>query len=119
MGGSVILTAETRRHPARRRIRMTAEHLRIEEKMAALARTFPGVAKASGVKLWDANLFDRWAAETPVSPGELATARFLLAVWDPGHPWRCGRFDLMEALKLWDDRHRAAFLAWAGDPWWA
>ena len=46
--------------------------------------------------LWDANTLDRWAAETPVSHGELLTARFLLAVWDPGNDWRCGRFDVMD-----------------------
>lgn len=98
---------------------MTAESLALEEKLAAFARTFPSMAKASGVKLWDANTLDLWATESPISPGELATAQFLLAIWDPTHNWRCGRFDLMDALKLWDDRHRAAFLAWAEEPWWA
>jgi hypothetical protein len=97
---------------------MTAEHLQLEERMAAFARTFPSMTKASGVKLWEANTLDRWAAATPISPGELVTARFLLAVWDPEQPWQCGRFDLMEALQVWDEKHRAAFVAWAEDPWW-
>jgi hypothetical protein len=48
--------------------------------MAEFAWTFPSVAKAPGARLWDANTFDRWAAETPISEGELVTARFLLAV---------------------------------------
>ncbi len=86
--------------------------------MTALALTFPSMAKASDVRLWDAGLLDRWASETPVSPGELATARFLLAVWDPQHAWWSGRFDLMEAIRAWDPAHRGAFLVWAGDPWW-
>ena len=97
---------------------MTAESLDLEARMAALARTFPSTAKADGVRLWDANTFDRWVAESPVSHGELLTAQFLLAVWDPAQDWRCGRFDLMDALRIWDDRHRAAFLAWVADPWW-
>ena len=89
-----------------------------ETKMASFARTFPCLAKAAGVKPWDANALDQWAAETPVSHGELVTAQFLLAVWDAASAWRCGRFDLMEALRAWDDQHRAAFLTWVGDPWW-
>jgi hypothetical protein len=97
---------------------MTAEHLDLEARMTALAQTFPSMAKASGVRLWDAHTLDRWASETPISPGEVTTARFLLAVWDPHHVWTCGRFDAMEALRLWDEKHRTAFLAWASDPWW-
>lgn len=98
---------------------MTAESLALEAKMAAFARSFHAIRNAPGVPLWDADTLDRWAAETPLSHGELVTARFVLAVWDPNHQWRCGRFYLMEALRIWDDNHRAAFLAWAKDPWWA
>lgn len=97
---------------------MPAHSLDLEAKMAAFARTFLSTAHAPGVFLWDANTLDRWAAETPVSHGELLTAQFLLAVWDAATPWRCGRFELMEAMRVWDDRHRAAFLAWAKAPWW-
>lgn len=86
--------------------------------MARLTRTFPSTKKAAGVDPWSADALDRWAADTPLSPGELVTARFLLAVWDPGYPWWCGRFDLMEALRVWDESHHTAFLAWARHPWW-
>lgn len=90
-----------------------------EARMVTLAGTFPSTKKASGVcPVWSANELDRWAADTPLSHGELVTARFLLAVWDPNHPWRCGRFDLMEAFRVWDETHHAAFLAWASFPWW-
>ena len=98
---------------------MTAELLTAEAKMSTFARSFPSAANAPGVRLWDANALERWAAETPLSHGELVTVRFLLAVWDPAHAWRCGSFDLMEAMRVWDPSHRAAFLAWAEDPWWA
>jgi hypothetical protein len=97
---------------------VTAESLDLEAKMTALARTFPSMSSSPHVRLWDANSFDRWAGETPLSHGELMTARFLLAVWDPDHAWLCGRFDLMKALRVWDEKHREAFLAWASDPWW-
>ena len=53
---------------------MAAERMGIEERMTALALSFPSTAEAQGVKLWDAKVFNRWAAETPVSPGELVTA---------------------------------------------
>lgn len=97
---------------------MTAELLDLEAKMAAFARTFPCTAKAEGVKLWDANTFDRWAVESPTSHGELLTAQFLLAVWDSANTWRCGQFEFMQAMRVWDERHRAAFMAWATEPWW-
>ncbi len=87
-------------------------------KMAVFARTFPCLTKAAGVKPWDANTLDQWALDALVSHGELVTAQFLLAVWDPANTWRCGRFDVMEALRVWDTAHLAAFLAWANDPWW-
>lgn len=97
---------------------MSVEYLQLEAKMDALARTFPSVINAPGVPLWDANTFDRWAADTAISHGELRTAQFLLAVWDSQHAWQCGPFNLMESLRVWDDRHRTAFLAWVHDPWW-
>lgn len=33
--------------------------------------------------------------------------------------WRVGPFIAGDALGVWDREHRAAFLAWAKDPWWA
>ena len=31
--------------------------------------------------------------------------------------WRVGAFNAAAALASWDEGHRAAFLAWARDPW--
>lgn len=98
---------------------MTAELLDIEAKMTAFARRFPCVTNAPGIRLWDANALDRWPSEAPISSGELVTAQFLLMVWDPNHVWATGRFDVTEALRAWDERHRAAFVEWVRDPWWA
>jgi hypothetical protein len=97
---------------------MSAEHLTLEASMSAFASSFHSLGNAPGVKLWDANTLDRWAAETPLSHGERVTAQFLLAVWDPNHSWACGKFDLMEALRIWDNDHHAAFLTWVKEPWW-
>jgi hypothetical protein len=87
------------------------------ERIAELARTFPSLAGAPGVKPWEPETLDSWAA-TVASSGERHAARFILAVWDPGYVWDCGRFDLMEALAAWDEAHRRALLAWAAEPWW-
>lgn len=87
--------------------------------MAELARTFPSVRFVyAATTAWDADAVDRWAVDVPLSHGELLTAQFLLAVWDAAAEWRCGRFDLMAALRVWDEQNRAAFLAWAACPWW-
>lgn len=97
---------------------MATEHLDLEQRMAALAQSFPSMAKALSGKLWNSIALDQWASEVPISHGELVTVRFLLAVWDPDFSWRSGHFELMKALRVWDEAHRTAFLAWASDPWW-
>ncbi len=88
------------------------------ERMTGLARGFPAMRGAPGIDPWRPGELDRWAAG-PASHGERHAARFLLAVWDPSTAWEAGRFDAMEALRVWDPAHRAAYLAWADDPWWA
>ena len=45
--------------------------------------------------------------------------KFLLATWNPNEQWESGRFDVMEALGVWDAEHHRAFLEWAVAPWWA
>jgi hypothetical protein len=97
---------------------MTAEHLTLEARMTAFALSFHSLRNAPGVKLWDADTLDRWAADTALSHGERVTAQFVLHVRDPDHAWRCGKFDLMEALRVWDNDHHAGFLAWVKEPWW-
>ena len=92
-----------------------------QERIVELALTFPSLRRwaLTEVRPWEANRFDAWAAESALSHGEKVSARFVLAVWDPKAEWRSGRFNLMEALRIWDPEHRAAYLAWASDPWWA
>jgi hypothetical protein len=86
------------------------DYASVTGRMTAVARTFPCLREAPGTQRWDAPVLDGWAAEVPLAHGELMIARFVLAVWDPAGGWRCGPFDLMEAL--------AVFLAWARDPGW-
>lgn len=89
-----------------------------EHRIRRLAYSFPSLRKFyGGVQPWNANTLNDWASGA-VSHGEAVSARFLLAVWDPNHPWTAGHFDVMEALRVWDFEHHKAFLDWASDPWW-
>lgn len=87
-------------------------------KMEDLALNFHALRDKAGTSPWNADVVDRWAASGGPSHGERVTAQFLLAVWNPNHEWTSGRFDVMEALRIWDERHRGVFLSWARDPWW-
>jgi hypothetical protein len=61
---------------------------------------------------------DRLAEELGVlSHGERHAALFLLNVWNPGYAREnAWHFDAVEALAVWDEPHRRAFLAWAAHP---
>src|SRR5579862_4008540 len=93
-----------------------------EKRIAQLASTFASMRGRAGIMEgippWNAEAVDSWAASSAPSHGQRVTAQFLLAVWDPAAQWNCGQFDLMEALRVWDQPHRDAFLRWAADPWW-
>ena len=99
------------------RDKLTGEERALRARMTAFALTFPSMRYALGVEPWDALELDAWGSG-PRSHGERVTAQFLLNVWDPSTEWKCGRFDLMEALRIWDPEHHKAFLRWAAAPWW-
>jgi hypothetical protein len=69
-----------------------------------------------GMAPWNASKLDKaFAAKTH---GEKCVIRFLLNLWDRQEKWECGRFDLFEALRIWDADRRKVFLTWAIDPFW-
>jgi hypothetical protein len=96
--------------------KLTEEDDAVGARMTEFALTFPSMRKAV-VKPWDAPRLDSWA-NGPRSHGERVTAQFLLSVWGPSAAWQCGRFDLTEALRVWDAGHHQAFLTWVAHPWW-
>lgn len=52
-----------------------------------------------------------------LSTGERHAVLFLLNVWNPAYAQEMGwRFEAVDALGMWDDGHRTAFLAWAQHP---
>ena len=84
------------------------------DKVSLLADSFPALRSAPGVAPWDEESFAEWM-RSGVSHGEYCAAQFVLAVWNHYDH----KFDPMDALGVWDEGNRAAFVAWARSPWWA
>jgi len=91
-------------------------------RIVELARSFHTLRRADGLEPWNADKFARWAGFN-VSDYSRQAAAFVLMVWNRHHPWKFGkflaRFDLAEALLIWDQDMRAAWQDWAADPWFA
>jgi len=92
--------------------------LTTRERMTALALSFPELARClrDFVQPFEAMKLDK--AIGGQGHGCICAAKFVLSVWNPTTRWKSGRFDIHDALGVWDDAHRAAFVAWAKDPWW-
>jgi hypothetical protein len=96
--------------------------------MSRLAQSFPSLHHAAGVDPWDPRAFVTWVCSRMLSPAGEHAARFVLEVWGPTADWRLvaerlgvrsdrlGVFDAVEAMRRWDDVHRAAFATWAAMP---
>lgn len=93
--------------------------------MTRLARRFPGLRDALGVEPWDSMDLLRWALGGR-SHGEILAAKFVLGVWNGSTDWeelareegllakdgRFTRFDVFEAMSVWDDTHVEAMVSW-------
>lgn len=95
-----------------------------ELKIQRLAMRFPSLERAAvktvpGILPWNAKELDAWAASAIPSDGERYAAQFVLSIWDNAGNWQCGKFDVVDALRIWDPMHCAVFIEWANDPWWA
>lgn len=90
------------------------------EKMALLARTFHVLVSAPGTDPFDPEALWGWAQGLEDGATRDA-ALFVLNVWHtPGvgfqdTPWP--DFNILKAFTRWDHLNRAAFQAWANDPW--
>jgi hypothetical protein len=100
--------------------------------MTRLARAFPSLQDAAGVEPWDSLELLRWALSGK-SHGEALAAKFVLSVWNSTTDWEeiardhgiitepnhhFTRFDLYEAMGVWDREHVDAMLAWVQLPFW-
>jgi hypothetical protein len=91
-----------------------------ERRMEKLALELPSTVHLPGARApFMPRLLDHLLASEPgqFSPAELATGRWLLAIWNRSATWRSGRFDALQALSVWDAEHRAVFARWAAKPW--
>lgn len=95
----------------------------VREKFSALAATFPSLVHCPDMKEFATNPAVWTTAETILSrirtnmygAGKGHAATFMMALFRrPEWP----TFDASEAMMKWDPAHRAAFVAWASDPWW-
>lgn len=93
-------------------------HRRKDERMSALCEQFPTLRGRPGVSPWDPGLFGEQVRAPWACAGARDAIRFVCGVWSVSHPGAQG-FDLHKALGRWDASHRAAFNAWAAQPWWA
>lgn len=91
------------------------------EKMALLARSFHVLVKAPGTDPFDPEALWGWAQGLE-DGATRDSALFVLNVWNtPGGgisrdiTWP--DFNVVNAFTRWDYLNRAAFLAWANDPW--
>lgn len=88
------------------------------DRLLALANTFPSLAAKNLASLDD---IARVATDQFAGTGSRWAACFVLSVTDT-HTEGCHQFTtaaLRNAWRSWDDRHRAAWQAWAAKPWWA
>ncbi|OHD15920.1 MAG: hypothetical protein A2Y38_04610 [Spirochaetes bacterium GWB1_59_5] len=85
---------------------------RYDEKMVALAMSFPSLAARSAEwgPGWDSIRFQEWKDRVRLGSGATAAAQFVWIVWYGGG------FDMFHAMRLWDDKHLAAFQAYVAAP---
>ncbi len=98
------------------------------EAMTKLAKMFHSLIDAPGVDPWEPLALLRWAiVGGGASHGEKLAAQFVLSVWNSSTDWEevarenkiitdpehhFTRFDLFEAMNVWDQEHIAAMQAW-------
>lgn len=100
--------------------------------MTRLARLFPSLRYADGIEPWDSLTLLRWGLSGK-SHGEALAAKFVLSVWNSTTDWEeiardheiitepdrhFSRFDIYEAMGVWDHEHVTAMLAWLQLPFW-
>lgn len=101
-----------------------------KEAMSQLVESFPGILRsAPGARPWNATRFLGWVCSTAMSHGELLAARFVLGIWNSHTDWvavakeegfeapgAAERFDLFDAMAVWDSSYLFAMRRWIEHP---
>jgi hypothetical protein len=101
--------------------------------MTTLAHSFPSLREADGLNPWDLERFARWLC-AGTGGGAKRAGHFVLHVWNAAADHRefgrelgiesavaeeCLRpFNLSDALGVWDEEHKRAFISWVEAPFW-
>lgn len=85
------------------------------ERITRLRDSFPSLLDHFDGQAWDTEALSDWKNGPYASSGGAHAAAFVLHVWNH---YRFA-FDLGGAMDHWDGAHRAAWQAWAADPWFA
>ncbi len=85
-------------------------------RMTALCQSFPSLRGMEGVSPWRPEVLARRVGT--MSHGEQCAAQFVLYVWGGGEYPRIRKFDLFEAMQVWDRAHKEAAAAWIAAPFW-
>ena len=93
-------------------IRLSKQQKRIIE----LINKFEIVVPDYILRDFDANEFDNWAANTPISNGEKIIAQFVLGVWDRYTEFKVGKFDLFNAANKLDNQNWEIIVNWCKKP---
>lgn len=93
----------------------------MEGRMSALCESFPSLRGVHGVRRWSPLHLEAYTL-TCEYPQALEAARFCLSVWcHRGLDWNCDgphqSFDVVDAVRHWDDAHRQALVSWISEPW--
>jgi len=87
----------------------------LRERITTLRDSFPSLRDHFDGTVWDVEYLSDWKNGPYASSGGAAAAAFVLHVWNH---YRF-TFDMGQAFNHWDDAHRAAWIAWAKEPWFA
>jgi hypothetical protein len=83
--------------------------LPVPERLPSLARRFPCLRGAEGLEPFDPGAFHAWMRGKGAGSAAYQAGLLLLNLYGPG-PWE--RFDVLAALRAWDDGDRQMFINW-------
>lgn len=89
-----------------------AKRLTAEERATILAESFHVLVGVPGVRPFDSVRLKRWTRTGAATNASREAAKFVLNVYNSANP-PC---NLAYAIAIWDGDMRAAFQAWAANP---